>query len=120
MPDTIHTQSNSALVGRADSPDALDSITPMIAAGVPHYRRERDLRHTGLILFQSEIEDFSAEGIGYVVSRIEERLRAERRAALAGHWAYSVNRHTALHIAHEAELKALARAECNARLLAAE
>lgn len=66
------------------------------------YDRLRDL--PALIpAWPAEIEDFSPEGTLKLLHKLKNALRAERARGLAGHWAYDLERHLKLAIAHKAE-----------------
>lgn len=75
-------------------------------AGAAAYCRARDLPKL-LALWPHELEDESEAGRVAILRRLEKALRAERRRALAGHWAYDLNRHLALIAAYKAERRSL-------------
>ena len=66
------------------------------------YCRERDLPRI-LPLWPAELADPSADAQRRLIVKLRRALREERRRGLAGHWAYDLARHAAL---HRAELAA--------------
>jgi hypothetical protein len=78
------------------------AIETTVKTGVRHY--DRILHLPGLIGIDPGVlsagEEMPKEA---VVARLERALRAERRRAKAGHWAYDLNRHIALRQALIAE-----------------
>lgn len=78
------------------------ATTAVIRAGAILYRRETHLPRL-LHLFPSEIPAQEPEATDYVLARLCNAARQERRRARAGHWAYDLNRHIALKQAVAAE-----------------
>lgn len=64
-----------------------------------------------LPLWLNQLEDQSLEGRRRLVTAIRRALRAERKRGRAGHWAYDLARHAALHRAWERECQELAHLE---------
>jgi len=60
-----------------------------------------------LPLWPAEIADRSIAGREKLIAAIERALRAERKRAKAGHWAYDLARHAALFRAWKRECAAL-------------
>ena len=60
-----------------------------------------------LPLWPSELSDVSIDGRRRIIALMERALRAERKRGRAGHWAYDLARHAALHRAWIAERAAL-------------
>ncbi len=60
-----------------------------------------------LPLWPAEIADRSIAGREKLIATIERALRAERKRAKAGHWAYDLARHAALFRAWKRECAAL-------------
>ncbi len=54
-----------------------------------------DLLHL-IPVWPNECEDFTQKGILSIISKLKTALRAERKRALLGHWAYGLNKHKAL------------------------
>lgn len=66
-----------------------------------------------LPLWPREIADRSIEGRRRIVATIERALRAERKRGRAGHWAYDLARHVALHRAWLRECEEFANLQRN-------
>ena len=101
--DKVDPRAASRIFRRA----AGEAINGIIKAGTRAYDRGRDL--PALIRTEppsGEME--TAEALQSIVMRLERALRAERNRARSGHWTYDLNRHIALHQAHEAEGRRLA------------
>ncbi len=101
--DKVEPQVTNKLARRA----AGEAINGIIKAGARAYDRSRDL--PALIRTEppsGEME--TAEVLQSIVMRLQRALRAERNRARSGHWTYDLNRHIALHQAHEAEGRRLA------------
>ena len=82
------------------------------------YKRQVDLPQL-IPLWPKEIEDTSIEGGILIVKKLQTALRAERKRARAGHWAYNLTKHKALVLALKAEKEHLAfkvNEECKANL----
>ena len=60
-----------------------------------------------LPLWPHDLEDVSVKGRRRIVALMERALRAERKRGRAGHWAYDLARHAALHRAWVRERDAL-------------
>lgn len=72
----------------------------------PEYDRERDL--PGLVaLWPAELRDTTPAGRALVLRKLRRALRQERQRGVAGHWAYDLKRHAALHRAYNRELELL-------------
>ena len=71
------------------------------------YHRPRHLPAL-LALWPSQLEDFSPEGTGELVTLLERALQGERRRGRANHWCYDLNRHLALISALKGEQRNLA------------
>jgi hypothetical protein len=68
----------------------------------PPYDRRRDLAPL-LPLWPTELDDLSPAGRRRVTAKLARALRHDRRAGLAGAWAYDLARHRALLRAWRAE-----------------
>lgn len=62
-----------------------------------------------LPLWPKDLADTTVEGRRRIVLAMERALRAERRRGRAGHWAYDLARHAALHRAWKRERDCLAQ-----------
>ena len=97
----------SAIGSRPDS--VVERIVgAAVRAGALAYCRERHLG--GLIGVGPDlVSDQSTAAGRLILARLKQALRAERRRARAGHWAYDINRHIALRQACMAETARLQR-----------
>ncbi len=101
--DKLERQATSGILHGA----AGEAINGIIKAGARAYDRGRDL--PALIRTEPPSDEMeTAEALRSIVMRLERALRAERNRARSGHWTYDLNRHIALHQAHEAEGRRLA------------
>jgi hypothetical protein len=83
---------------------------PMVDAVAAAYVRDRHLagpmRMSGAALWPRELADYSIEGTGRLITRIQNTVKAVEFCA--GHWSYDMNRHVALLGALQAEKAFLA------------
>lgn len=89
--------------------DRFNQTSPRPALARDPAERRRELAAL-LPLWPKDLDDASVAGRTRVIALMERALRAERRRGRAGHWAYDLARHVALHRAWKlecAELKAL-------------
>jgi hypothetical protein len=61
-----------------------------------------DLLHL-IPIWPNECKDFTQKGTLSIISKLKTALRTESQRALLGHWAYSLNKHKALHEALKGE-----------------
>jgi hypothetical protein len=77
--------------------------------------RRRELSRL-LPLWPAEIDDSSLDGRRRLIATMQRALRAERVRGQAGHWAYDLSRHAALHRAWRIECDALRKHRNSPRL----
>lgn len=90
----------------ASVPPARAPAVPTARLPLPRYDRARDLARL-VPLWPHEIADGSAAGRSRLVKLLRRALREERQRGLAGHWAYDLARHAALHRAFQHEVAEL-------------
>jgi hypothetical protein len=100
---TLRTEADIVTIARPAMRGAsVRAVREVVAAGVEHYDRERDLRRL-IRATSAELTGTDAATRRALLARLARALRAERMRGRAGHWTYDLNRHIALRQAYEAE-----------------
>lgn len=70
------------------------------------YVRAKDLPPL-IPLWPAELDDYTKEGTAYILAKINQYLRAERRRSIKSHWSYNLTKHVALVVAYHHEMQRL-------------
>jgi hypothetical protein len=82
------------LEGDRSSGDAQCLRSPRTNNPIPRRNRDRDLLRVGLF-FEHEIRE-DVPGRRWIIRRLEDLARRDRRLGQSGHWSYDAGRHQAV------------------------
>lgn len=101
--DNIKNRKNAT---RRATQKRYQNLSPAEKALSRPYDRLKDLPPL-IPLWPAELTDFSQGGTAFVLAKINQYLRAERRRSIKSHWSYNLNKHAALLVAYHHELRCL-------------